>query len=77
MLAMTTNLTESTNFTLSPRERELLTLLNKGAGFRDCSGVMGITVPTAKTLAARAYQKLGVENMQSALFEARQIGEIC
>jgi DNA-binding NarL/FixJ family response regulator len=32
---------------------------------------MGVTESTAKTHAARAYQKLGATNLQAALYEAR------
>ena len=56
---------------LSGRELELLTLLNKGIPFKKCADLMGVSDSTTKTLAARAYQKLGAGNLQTALYEAR------
>lgn len=56
---------------LSSRELELLTLLNKGIPFKQCAALMGVSDSTTKTLAMRAYQKLGASNLQSALYEAR------
>ena len=56
---------------LSDREMELLHLLNKGILFKQCAEMMGVTEATTKTLAGRAYQKLGASNLQSALYQAR------
>ena len=56
---------------LSDRETELLSFLNKGIPFKQCAEMMGVTEATTKTLAGRAYQKLGASNLQSALYEAR------
>ncbi len=56
---------------LSCRELELLTLLNKGIPFKKCAELMGVSESTSKTQAARAYQKLGANNLQAALYEAR------
>lgn len=56
---------------LSDREMELLHFLNKGIPFKQCAEMMGVTEATTKTLAGRAYQKLGASNLQSALYEAR------
>lgn len=56
---------------LSSRELELLTLLNKGIAFKQCAALMDVSESTTKTLAMRAYQKLGANNLQSALYEAR------
>ena len=61
---------------LSPRELELITLLNKGYTFRMCAELMGVSESTTKTQAARAYQKLGANNLQTALYEARMAGLI-
>ncbi|AOW13273.1 hypothetical protein LPB72_06540 [Hydrogenophaga crassostreae] len=61
---------------LSPRELELITLLNKGYAFRMCAELMGVSESTTKTQAARAYQKLGANNLQTALYEARMAGLI-
>ena len=59
---------------LSPREIQLLQLLNRGFAFKKCSDLMGVSESTTKTQAARAYEKLGASNLQSALYEARQAG---
>lgn len=57
---------------LSSREAELLVLLNQGCSFRQSAERMSIQECTAKTLAARAYQKLGANNLQEALYAARR-----
>ena len=59
---------------VSARELELLQLLNRGFAFKKCAELMGVTESTSKTLAARAYQKLGATNLQTALYEARVAG---
>lgn len=59
---------------VSPRELELLQLLNKGCSFKQCAEAMGVGESTIKTHAARAYEKLGASNLQMALYEARQAG---
>jgi DNA-binding NarL/FixJ family response regulator len=59
---------------LTPRELELLNLLNRGMTFKQCAAQMGIGEATIKTHAARAYEKLGASNLQMALYEARQVG---
>lgn len=59
------------NSSLSPRELELLSVLNKGYCFKQSANIMGVKETTAKTLAYRAYKKLGVTNLQSALYEIR------
>ena len=57
---------------LSSREAELLVLLNQGSSFRQSAERMNIQECTAKTLATRAYQKLGANNLQEALYAARR-----
>jgi len=59
---------------LTPRERELLQLLDRGYLLRECARLMGVGEATVKTHAARAYEKLGATNVQMALYEARQAG---
>lgn len=56
---------------LSARELELLTWLNKGHCFKRASVAMMVEETTVKTLASRAYKKLGVHNLQAALYVAR------
>lgn len=59
---------------LTPREIQLLQLLNRGYAFKQCAELMGVSESTTKTQAARAYEKLGATNLQSALYEARHHG---
>ena len=56
---------------LSARELELLTWLNKGHCFKRAAVAMIVEETTVKTLASRAYKKLGVHNLQAALYVAR------
>lgn len=56
---------------LSARELQLLTLLDKGLPFKACAELMNVSESTTKTLIKRAYQKLGANNLQTALYEAR------
>lgn len=59
---------------LTPRELQLLDLLNRGMTFKQCAAHMGIGEATIKTHATRAYEKLGASNLQMALYEARRAG---
>lgn len=59
---------------LSRRELQLLRLLNQGLTFKQCAEVMRVSESTTKTQSARAYEKLGANNLQMALHEARQAG---
>lgn len=61
---------------LSPREHELLLLLDKGLSYKDCARTMGVAETTLKTLAKRACDKLGASNAREALYEARLMGFI-
>ena len=57
---------------LSEREAELLELLNQGLSFKQSAQRMAIQESTVKTLAMRAYQKLGASNLTEALYAARR-----
>ena len=57
---------------LSQREAQLLELLNQGLSFKQSAQRMGIQESTVKTLAMRAYQKLGAGNLPEALYAARR-----
>jgi two-component system nitrate/nitrite response regulator NarL len=61
---------------LSPRELQLIQHLNQGGTLRQCAEWMGVSESTVKTHAARAYEKLGANNLQSALYAARLAGLI-
>lgn len=62
---------ELLNTSLSSRELELFSVLNRGYCFKQSADIMGIKETTAKTFAYRAYKRLGVFNLQSALYELR------
>lgn len=57
---------------LSERESQLLELLNQGFSFKQSAQRMNIQESTVKTLATRAYQKLGANNLPEALYAARR-----
>jgi DNA-binding NarL/FixJ family response regulator len=55
----------------SGREMDVLASLSKGHTLKQCAALMGVSESTVKTHTARIYEKLGVNNLQSALYEAR------
>lgn len=57
---------------LSDREWEFLDLRNQGYSGKESAQTMGIEECTSKTLAQRAYEKLGASNLQEALYAARR-----
>ena len=59
---------------LSPREADVLRLLRDGLSIPDIAVRMYISQSTAKTYAARLYQKLGAANRAQALMTAVQYG---
>jgi DNA-binding NarL/FixJ family response regulator len=61
---------------LSPREREVLDLLQHGRSVPDIAAVLYISLSTAKTYVARLYEKLGASNRATALMTAVRLGLI-
>lgn len=61
---------------LSPREREVLTLLGEGLSVPAIARAMFISRSTAKTYVARVYDKLGASNRAQALMTALRDGLI-
>ncbi|HEY3716615.1 MAG TPA: response regulator transcription factor [Jatrophihabitantaceae bacterium] len=61
---------------LSPREREVLTLLQEGRSVPAIAARLCISLSTAKTYVARLYDKLGATNRATALMAAVRIGLI-
>ena len=59
---------------LSPRQRQVLTLVAEGLQFWEIGAQLGVTTYTAKSHAARAYQALGARNGAQAVHLAYQIG---
>lgn len=61
---------------LSPREREVLYLLQEGCSVPTIAGRLYISLSTAKTYVARLYEKLGATNRATALMAAVRLGLI-
>lgn len=59
---------------LSPRERQVLSLLSGGMSIPAMAQVMFISPSTAKTYVARLYEKLGAANRAQALMTAMHHG---
>ena len=59
---------------LSPREREVLTLVAEGATNREIAATLGIGVETVKTLLGRTFAKLGVQRRAQAVSAAHELG---
>ncbi len=59
---------------LSPREREVLDCLARGASGRDIAACLGIGPRTVKAHLTGLYNKLGVNTRQEALCVARERG---
>lgn len=61
---------------LSPREREVLTLLADGLGVAAISKQLFISESTTKTHISKVYEKLGAGNRAQALMTAMRLGLI-
>jgi DNA-binding NarL/FixJ family response regulator len=61
---------------LSPREAEVLALLQQGHSVPDVASTMFVSLSTAKTYVARLYDKLGATNRAQAMMAAVQLGVI-
>ena len=61
---------------LSPREREVLTLVAEGATNQEIASALGIGVETVKTLLGRTFSKLGVQRRAQAVAAAHELGFI-
>jgi DNA-binding NarL/FixJ family response regulator len=59
---------------LSPREREVLRLVARGATNREVAEELGVQAETVKTLIARIFAKLGVRRRAEAVSEAHNRG---
>lgn len=65
---------DSTEQALSPREHEVLSLIEKGLTYEEIGQVLGITWHTVTGYLRRVYRKLEVKSRGEAVFEARQRG---
>ena len=61
---------------LSPREREVLGLLQEGRSVPSIAATLYISRSTAKTYVARLYEKLGATNRATALMAAVRLGMV-
>lgn len=61
-------------FALSPREREILSLLRDGMSVPAIAAQLYVSLSTAKTYVARLYEKLGARNRAQALMTAVRLG---
>jgi DNA-binding NarL/FixJ family response regulator len=59
---------------LSPREREVLSLVAEGATNHEIAKELGIGVETVKTLLGRTFSKLGVQRRAQAVAAAHERG---
>ena len=59
---------------LSPREHEVLCLIEKGLTYEEIAQLLGITWHTVTGYLRRVYRKLEVKSRGEAVFEARQRG---
>ena len=66
----------SERLALSPREREVLRLLQDGLSIPTIARTMYVSQSTAKTYVARLYDKLGASSRAQALMTALQLGLI-
>jgi DNA-binding NarL/FixJ family response regulator len=64
----------SAQLALSPREREVLDLLQAGQSVPSIAATLYISLSTAKTYVARLYEKLGATNRATALMAAVRLG---
>ncbi|MET9270721.1 response regulator transcription factor [Kribbella sp. NPDC003557] len=61
---------------LSPREREVLSMLAAGRSVPVIATTMFVSLSTAKTYVSRLYEKLGATNRASAIMTAMRMGLI-
>ncbi|PPK62032.1 response regulator transcription factor [Actinokineospora auranticolor] len=74
--ALTRRREQEARFALSPRERQVLTLLRDGKSIPEIAGTIHISKSTAKTYVARLYDKLGASSRAQALVTALRTGLI-
>ncbi len=59
---------------LTPQERQVLMLANKGYTYDEVAQLMGVSRTTVLTYVKRCYRKLHVNSKTEALYEARRAG---
>jgi DNA-binding NarL/FixJ family response regulator len=58
---------------LTPREREILTLLADGYLYKEVAATLGITLSTVQTFVRSIYKKLHINTRSEALLKARSL----
>jgi DNA-binding NarL/FixJ family response regulator len=61
---------------LSPREKEVLTLVSKGFTSKEIAEMLDLSYHTVREYVSNIYKKLSVKNRTQAVFEATQMGLI-
>lgn len=61
---------------VSARERDVLSLLERGCSYAEAAQLMGVAVSTVQAHVKSLYVKLGVHSKNEAVYEARQAGLI-
>jgi DNA-binding CsgD family transcriptional regulator len=76
MHAVATNIrtTAPREVSLSPRESEVLSLMEKGFTAGEAADLMQVSRHTVVTFVRRIYLKLDVSSKAEAIFEARSLG---
>ena len=59
--------------TLSPREREVFTLLIEGHTLRESAAILGLSYPTVNTHQTKLYKKLGVSSRAELIILYRDL----
>lgn len=65
---------ESCGFALTARERQIIALADKGYTYPQTARLIGVRVSTVYTHVRRLYEKMAVNNLPQALYEARRAG---
>lgn len=60
----------------TPRERDVITLLSRGATYDEIGSALGIGLNTVRTYVRQAYEKLGARTKGEAVAEATRAGWI-
>lgn len=57
-------------YNLSPREKEILSVLSKGESYKMIAGKLGISLDTVRTHIKKIYEKLHVHSQTEAVSKA-------
>lgn len=59
---------------ITPQEKQVLTLANKGYTYEEIAQRMGVSYHTVQTYVKRVYRKLHVNSKSEAIYEAQRLG---